>query len=79
MPNKCTVPKLLGFNHWFQSRFGDLCEQHDLAYLTRKWQLKQIADYEISGEIIKQGYFALGCACFVYCQIFGTILWLWKK
>lgn len=40
----CTLPKILGLRKAFENRFGDLCEAHDVAYVTRtgKWAADKV-------------------------------------
>lgn len=76
---RCTIPSLLGLQKWFDKRFKDLCEQHDAAYLVRKWKTKVEADFALAYGFALRGYALLGILAFIYVSTLGTGYWLWKR
>ena len=77
--HRCTSPKILGFDRWFQEKFGDLCHAHDVAYLERVWSVKMQSDYDLTAGMIQRGYFWLGVGTFLFVASLGSLYWLWKK
>ena len=76
---KCTVPKIFGIKKWFDKKFNDLCEQHDLLYSTRIWHDKVVTDFSLSLEFARRGYHALAFAAIAYTTLLGIPYWLFKK
>jgi hypothetical protein len=74
----CSAPKILGFRKWFESRFADLCFEHDALYVLRKWRTKLYADFLIAAKIVERGYFWLGFGTLAYTLTIGTAYWVWK-
>lgn len=72
----CTFPL---FRNWLDSKFGDLCEKHDRAYVQRVWKLKVASDFELCSLMAARGYVLLSYGTFAYVTVFGTVYWLWKK
>lgn len=74
MARKCTIPKIFGLREWFESRFGDLCEYHDLAYVERKG-LRIVADYQFAKGMWMRGYRWLAVPSFLAVYMFGWLYW----
>ena len=62
----CTVPKIFGFRKWFESRFHELCVNHDYAYSIKAGKLR--SDKILSMQMHKRGYTTLGLLTFVILQ-----------
>lgn len=75
----CTIPRIFGFDKWFNSRFSDLCDTHDDAYVTRVWGDKVVGDFAFCASMAARGYITLAFACFAFFSLFGTLYWAWKK
>jgi hypothetical protein len=67
------------FRDWLELRFGDLCQAHDIAYVTRVWRMKVSSDFEFCYAMAMRGYVLLAYAAFLYFTIAGSLYWLWKK
>lgn len=72
--SRCTVPKLLGFDAWFQGKFWDLCIAHDNAYMYQTGKNK--ADWSFCVEMTKRGYWWMALICMFFFQTWGWYLWL---
>jgi len=75
---RCTLPSLLGLQNWFDKRFKDLCEQHDLAYSVRKWRVKVDSDFALAYGFALRGYALLGYLSLVYTTTLGSLFWLFR-
>lgn len=77
MARKCTVPKILGFREWFESRFSDLCAAHDASYIAQKGgELGRfIADAQFSMGMWSKGYRWLSIFSFYIIWVAGWVLW----
>jgi hypothetical protein len=68
------VPKILGFRAWFESRFGDLCALHDLAYIHRAgWRI--VVDYTFAKNMWLAGYWWLAIPSFILICAVGWVWW----
>lgn len=74
----CSVPSLLGFKAWYESRFAEACETHDNDYVAQALTRKQ-ADCKMCAYIINRGYFWLGLVTYVYCRILGGFFWYRRR
>ena len=66
---RCTMPYMPWFRVWFNTKFGDLCERHDLHY-QQKYPRK-MADIELAVGIINRGYPLFGFLAYFAVRIFG--------
>lgn len=72
MPN-CTMPKIPYFRDWFESKFSDLCNMHDLGYVYLDCKL--CCDFRLAAGIAERGYPFIGLLTF-----FAVNLpWVWIK
>lgn len=69
-PRYCTLPAIFGLREWFEKRFGDLCFDHDLAYIARsgKWG----ADMTLIRGMIDRGYWWVAVPTFLFLITFGV-------
>lgn len=76
----CTFPNIFGFREWFEARFKDLCDEHDLHYVLRDVP-KTLADAIVSVKIAKKNwrYIPLGIAAFIVLIISPRAYSLWYK
>lgn len=64
------MPRALGFRQWFETRFSDLCEKHDLDYCGTK--PRRQSDCELAGAILARGYFVFAVLTFFFVRLFGV-------
>ena len=76
---RCSVPRILGFGDWFDSRFDDLCHEHDRRYKTLNPLKKIQADFSMSSKVCQRGYVLLGIVSLCFLLSFGTVYWVWKR
>jgi len=76
---RCSVPRILGFGDWFDSRFDDLCHEHDRRYKTLNPLKKLQADFIFARGVAKKGYPEFGVVCFTILITAGTLYWVWKR
>lgn len=74
MERYCTIPTIFGLRDWFETRFGDLCEEHDRRYIEREGTQRD-ADLAMCAGMVERGYPLL--AGVTYWLFFRTIGWLW--
>lgn len=73
---RCTVwPP--SFKRWFDKRFGDLCDEHDMYYRMKNkcYVTKQYADKTLAKGIWERGYKILAIATWCFCQTVGWYYW----
>ena len=68
----CSVPRLLGFGKWFETRFGGLCKQHDKYYAVGILPRKAADCYLMSGIVLK-GYPVFGFLTYIAVRLFGWL------
>lgn len=64
---------------WFDSKFGDLCDDHDAEYVKRVWRDKWVADLVMAYGFMTRGAVTIAYLSLAYNFILGTIYWTWKK
>lgn len=75
MPRYCTIPAIFGLRKWFESRFSDLCQHHDLTYEARHGTRRR-ADLELYAGMVKRGYPLTGVLSYLVIRAIG---WYWWK
>ena len=69
----CTMPAIPVFRNWFEVKFGDLCQRHDLGYAAGDCKLCH--DKVFAGAIASRGHPVL--AAFVFIAV--NLPWVWWK
>lgn len=73
----CSLPYVLGLKQWFDTRFGDLCDEHDARYVARdisKWR----ADWRLVSGIYQRSPIYLPVAVLVFLFCWSAVgLWYW--
>lgn len=77
MARYCTIPEIFGLRSWFETRFSDLCKQHDAVYVQRKFGEigRLVADLQFCMGMWGKGYRALAVLSFYVIWIAGWVLW----
>jgi hypothetical protein len=66
----CSIPRFLGFQEWFESRFGAVCQSHDLFY--RDGQVSRFqADCQLMAGMASLGYPFVAVCAFLFVRMFG--------
>lgn len=66
----CTVPAIFGLRHWFETRFGGLCKQHDEYYAVGDLPRFK-ADCLLMAGMVNKGYPVLAFGTFLFVRVFG--------
>lgn len=71
MPKRyCTMPKIPWFRDWFEAKFGDLCEKHDLQYASITTVEDKIqSDFWFAKEVALRGYMFLAILSLIAFQL----------
>lgn len=66
---RCTMPYIPLFREWFNRKFGDLCEKHDINYTYLS--SRKTADCILASDIMARGYPMLAITVYIFVRIIG--------
>jgi hypothetical protein len=73
----CTLPAIPWLRDWFEKKFGDLCQEHDHRYITRK--CKFCSDWKLCLGMARRGYPVLALLTYVLLNTVGWAYWFTKE
>ena len=76
MARYCTIPKILGFRKWFEKRFQECCQEHDVDYVEQEIS-RYDADRKMYNCMKAKGYKVFGAI--TYYGFLRPLGWLWWK
>lgn len=66
----CTMPNIPFLRDWFEGKFGDLCEAHDMVYTTMLLkQEKDESDFEFAKGVAMRGHVWLAILALIAFQL----------
>lgn len=74
MKRHCTIPAIFGFRHWFETKFGKACLQHDKDYLAQRITRKR-ADIKMFAYMVNKGYPMIAIIAYGFNRAFGWLYW----
>lgn len=76
---RCSVPRIFGFDKWFERHFSDLCKKHDKEYKTFCPYKKIKADISMAWHMAKRKFPLLAFLTLIFLSTCGSVYWIYKR